>query len=368
MDGIGDVAEGEPAGLLGDRRVEHDLVEQVAQLGAELIRAVTGVGVVRVDGLEDLVGLLEQVLLQRVVGLLGLPRVVGPQPVHDVVEAGDPCSTRRWHLRDPQRREVVRFDRPIHLGPRHLEDHLVVQTEALQQRDRRVAGVVDAQLDVGQHEPVVALRDQQRAALPRALGRVPVPVDDPDPELGGVDAEPHPGEVQERQRRVHPDVDPPVGEQQLDGVLRDDRRTRHGVEDRTVAGFGTGRGDQLLDDLAVHVVERPGGLVEVVEGDRVGHDDRRGVPVGAQEAARDRPDQLEGAGGDQVRATGTEPDDVDHRGGQLSRRRWRPGRPRRRRATRAGRSNAAGARVAAPPRDRRRAARNGRPLPSRSGG
>jgi hypothetical protein len=77
-DPAGDVVDGERVVrvLLGDPGVEDHLEQQVAQLLAQ-VRAVLGV-----DRLERLVGLLEQVLRQRPVGLLAVPGARGTQPVH----------------------------------------------------------------------------------------------------------------------------------------------------------------------------------------------------------------------------------------------------------------------------------------------
>ncbi len=76
--------------LLGDARVEHHLQQQVAELLAQR-------GVVRgLDRLDRLVRLLDEVLDERVVGLLGVPRAAarGAQPVHDRDEVEQPLARR----------------------------------------------------------------------------------------------------------------------------------------------------------------------------------------------------------------------------------------------------------------------------------
>ena len=62
-------------------RLEHEIAELLAQRGV----------IVRVDRLEHLVGFLEHERLQRVDGLLAIPRTaVGPaQRGHDLDEAGE---------------------------------------------------------------------------------------------------------------------------------------------------------------------------------------------------------------------------------------------------------------------------------------
>ena len=63
-----DVVDVPPPVVGGDLRVERDLEQQVAQLVADRV------GVVGVDRLEQLVGLLEQMARERLMRLLGVPR------------------------------------------------------------------------------------------------------------------------------------------------------------------------------------------------------------------------------------------------------------------------------------------------------
>ena len=82
-----DRVPGAVAALGGDPRVEHRLHQHVAQLLADR-PLVSGL-----QGLDGLVGLLEQVRRERGVGLPGVPRALHPQPVHgrdqvDEVRAG----------------------------------------------------------------------------------------------------------------------------------------------------------------------------------------------------------------------------------------------------------------------------------------
>ena len=74
------VADGEMPGFVGDVGVKGDLDQQVAQLFRKRRR------VVGVDGLQYFAGFLQQVALQRLVGLLPAPRAAagGPQPRHDL--------------------------------------------------------------------------------------------------------------------------------------------------------------------------------------------------------------------------------------------------------------------------------------------
>ena len=76
-DAAGDVLEGEPVrGLGGDLGVEDHLEQQIAELLPKMIM------VAGLDRLDRLAGLLDQVLHQREVGLLGVPRALPAQPGH----------------------------------------------------------------------------------------------------------------------------------------------------------------------------------------------------------------------------------------------------------------------------------------------
>ncbi len=90
---------------------------------------------------------------------------------------------------------------PVELFERHHRDLLVGEAEPLQHGDRRVGTEVleQRQLHVGQHERVVALRDEQSS---RELGVVDrATVDDARVAVHRIDAETHPREVGERHAR-----------------------------------------------------------------------------------------------------------------------------------------------------------------------
>ena len=80
--GLDDVVQGERAVRLGDDAVEDDVQEDVAQLLLQLVRVAV------VDGLDGLVGLLDEEVLYRCVGLLAVPRAVPPELPHDGDEVG----------------------------------------------------------------------------------------------------------------------------------------------------------------------------------------------------------------------------------------------------------------------------------------
>ena len=94
VDAPGHPGQVEPVLLTGQPGVEDDLEEQVAQLLFEVgvgRRRATAV-IERGQGVEDLVGLLDQVGHERRVGLGLVPRAVLAQRVHERLE---PCHLDR---------------------------------------------------------------------------------------------------------------------------------------------------------------------------------------------------------------------------------------------------------------------------------
>ena len=127
-DPVRDVIDGVPgfvAALGGDPRVEHGLHQDVAQFLAQR-PLVSGL-----QGLDGLVGLLEQVRRQRGVGLPGVPRTLHPQPVHggdqvDEVRAGQVRRAVHQPGAGRDRRVGSRHGQPHHQGIRvgRLVGHL----------------------------------------------------------------------------------------------------------------------------------------------------------------------------------------------------------------------------------------------------
>ena len=232
----GDVGGGELPGLGGELGVEQHLEEQVAQLLLEVLVALAARA--RRGG-------------RWPRGPRSSPRAGGGAASWWVcswshghsARSTATSSTKRASSRATgaarsgryTRGEVVGLD-PVELGPRDALDPLVGQAEALEHHDLGVVGHarvdagVEGELHVGEHVGAVALGDEQRTTLPRRLDGEAVAVDDPHADGDGVDAEAHPGQVEERQRRQHLDLDPVVGEEQLDGVLGHQGRAGHGVE------------------------------------------------------------------------------------------------------------------------------------------
>ncbi len=113
--------------LLGDPGVEDHLEQDVPELLAQLL-AITGL-----DGLHQLVGLLDRVPGEAPVGLLRGPRALQPDPVHDldqvqepgarqVVRAGQQLQVRHLHpARAPEPGQAV-GERPVSLAA-HQHHH-----------------------------------------------------------------------------------------------------------------------------------------------------------------------------------------------------------------------------------------------------
>src|SRR3970040_2251258 len=99
-----DVGHRELAGCGGDLRLQDDLEQKVAQLFAQRRR------VVLVDGLERLVGFLQEMRAESLRGLFAVPGTAlwGPQVGDDVLEAFEGGGT--WQRRDDQARmDAERF-------------------------------------------------------------------------------------------------------------------------------------------------------------------------------------------------------------------------------------------------------------------
>ena len=159
----GDVGDREPPGLLGDRGVELDLVEHVAELLDQRLVGRRVVGVERLERVDQLERLLDEVRDQRGVGLLAVPRALLAQRAGELVEADVPGADGHAERRHVHARQVVGRDGPVELAPRRLGDRLVGRAEALQDDDRLVAGrLLGGQLDVRQHPVGVGVGDQQR--------------------------------------------------------------------------------------------------------------------------------------------------------------------------------------------------------------
>src|SRR3546814_4418137 len=121
------------------------------------------------DGVEDLVGLLQQGAREARVCLLAIPGALGPQRADQLVEASHLAGHGLAQLRDPQRREVVGLERAVEVVPCDLPHRLIGQAQALEHGDRRP--VLHRELDVGEHVGPIALADEQRAALAGGLDR-----------------------------------------------------------------------------------------------------------------------------------------------------------------------------------------------------
>ena len=202
----GHVGQRELALLGGEGGVEHDLEQQVAQLLLEVLGPVARrVDVERVEGLEHLVGLLQQVARAATRGSARGPtgtrsRSVATSSTKRCTLGGDRGGERGMHS-DVRWSGSTTRSRSAHAhlehAPRRAGRAAGAPRPARRRRDRPTEG----QLDVGEHVDGVALGDQQRAALAGGLDREALAVDQPHPGRDRIDAEAGPGQVEERQRR-----------------------------------------------------------------------------------------------------------------------------------------------------------------------
>ncbi len=121
---------------------------------------------------------------------------------------------------------------------------------------------------------------------------------------------PEPGErdVEERHRGQHGAPDTVVGHQMPNGPFENERRAGYGVEDLAVFGGGE---HKTLGDLAVHVGERIGRLVDLVERRRLAEERGGWVAGGANEAVGMPGDCVKRLVGDVLGAARPETDDDD---------------------------------------------------------
>ncbi len=243
-------------------------------------------------------------------GLLAVPGAALAQRAHQLGEAHQLGPHRGGQLGDPQRGQVVGLEAAVEVGPVELDHHLVGQSQALEDDDRR-RWVVGGQLDRREHGARVALGDQEGPALPRGLGGEAMPVDQADSGGQGIHSQAGPGQVEERQGGHQLDLDPLVGDQQGHAALGHQRRAGDGVEHLTVLA---GRLHQALDDGGVDLVERDRPVVEVVAGHGGAHDVGARVGHGAQVAHGNALEGGEGGGAEQVGPRRSETDDHDPRG------------------------------------------------------
>ena len=160
-----------------------------------------------VDRLQHFIALFEKVPGQRTVGLLPIPRTLDTQSVDQLIQ-GKELGAHRWEqLRDPQRCEVIGVKRPIELVPGDVPNVFVGQSEMEENRHLLGHRGLHGQLDIGQQILVPALRHQQRPTLAGRLYREGLAVHQSEPSRYRVHSEAHQGEVDERHRRVHHQVD-----------------------------------------------------------------------------------------------------------------------------------------------------------------
>ena len=151
------------------------------------------------------------------------------------------------------------------------------------------------------------------------------------PDATGSTPSARPRQVEERQRRQDPHIDPVVGAEQLDRALGDQRGPGHGVQHVAVLGRGL---DQRIDDAGVDLLDSGGRLVRASNEAAPGSTSRgRRVPGGATKRTAGGVDGAPRAARSAAGAARAEP---DHDGGASP-------------SAAAARASAAGAGEPAPP-------------------
>lgn len=147
---------------------------------------------------------------------------------------------------------MVGFETSIQFVPGKLEDSFIVESEMMEDGHRIAEGLIGRDLDIGKHEATVALGYQQAARqLVHHIDKA-MAIDEGHSPRNRVNAEPHPGQIDEGHSRVNDRSHSIIGEEQLDAVLGHHRGAWDRVEnlrfclrsahqrfaDRTVDMFG----------------------------------------------------------------------------------------------------------------------------------
>ena len=206
-----DIGHRESTFLFSDRRVELDLVQQVAEFFHECVVGGRIVGVESQQSIDDFVGLLQEIRDQRSVCLLAVPGALASQCSRQLVERDQGLAHRFTQLRDEQRREVIGFDDAVDVRPRGSDDLLVGQTEVVENDRLDVVvgagtGLVGGQLDVGQDPVGVTVSHQHGSAHTGRCGREFVAVHQSHARLDRVDGEAGPDEIEKADGRMEHDL------------------------------------------------------------------------------------------------------------------------------------------------------------------
>ena len=234
--------------------MELHLIEQVTQLLDEFLIGCRVGGVECVHRVHHFVRLFDQVLDQRSMRLLLIPRATFTQRSRESVQALHLTRDGVRQARNVETREMVRFVHTVEFLPGGTDESFVGETEMVQDHHFFVArGVFVGELDVGHHPLVVHLSDEQRSTFTGCLFDEAVSIDQLHTRIHGVDAKQCPRAIEEAHGRQCSHLHAVICEQQLHRALEDERRARHRVQHFAIA---VGRFDQRLDDVSIHLVER----------------------------------------------------------------------------------------------------------------
>ena len=262
------------ATILGrEMRMEDDLEEEIPELlrhmfigGIDrfLIAPVSECLDQRLERLEGLIGLFEEMPGERAMGLLLIPWALGAQASHQVdqILGGRPDGPQ---LRDQHAGEVVGIPKAIEIVNVDGDDVLIIEAEVVQDHCGRPGGQqigVDRELDVREHFGRVALGEDDRTRTAQSIADAQR-IDDPQFGRHRIEAELSDDQIEERQRRDHHELDVRASPQDLDGPLCHKGRTRNAVDDGSRC---IGPSKEVLDDRAVNLLEGGGPLIEMVVG------------------------------------------------------------------------------------------------------
>ncbi|GAA2181320.1 hypothetical protein GCM10009785_15740 [Brooklawnia cerclae] len=123
-DAARDVVQSEPALLLGDLGLQVHLQQQIAQFLAQIGVGDVGVVGARLDRLDDLGGLLDQMLGEAAVRLFRIPGALPPDATDDLPQTCELVVTRPGLLARGAGQDATSDSEPEPDGPSWFQSHV----------------------------------------------------------------------------------------------------------------------------------------------------------------------------------------------------------------------------------------------------
>lgn len=153
-------------------------------------------------------------------GLIAIPRALLAEPMHEIHRELELMTWRGKDFWQIERGEMIGLERTVQFRPRQLEYLFGWGPEPLKHDDLLLVVGVQRQLDIRQDPGSVRMGNEQGStSTPDPLFEH-VPVDQTNPGLDGIDSEPGPRNIKERQGRNEIDDNPLIGQQVGDGALK----------------------------------------------------------------------------------------------------------------------------------------------------